>query len=157
MNFIDRIAERLQVSAWVVWLGLAALAIAIVIVIRRLTGAGSTAGVSSNSAGDVLNGPFSSGNPGTSANPLPTAPDGGADSGSTPAPTANPPTAGTPLVSSKTYVHPSTWPTKNSTLSGIASSYGIPLSTIESFPENQYIKQRSGWGLIYTSDNIRIK
>lgn len=88
MNLIDRIADRLQISPWVVWLGLGALVVALVIIYRRVTGAASSA--SPNSANDVLNGPFASGIDGTTANPMPPSPDGGADTGTTNAPTANP-------------------------------------------------------------------
>lgn len=88
MNFIDRIADRLQVSPWVIWLGLGALVVALVIIYRRVTGSAST--TSPNSANDVLNGPFAGGIDGTTANPMPPSPDGGADTGTTPAPTANP-------------------------------------------------------------------
>lgn len=90
MNIIDRIAERLQVDTWVVWLGLGALVVAIIILVRRAISGASSSSTSPNSAGDVLNGPFAGGIDGTTANPMPPSPDGGADTGTTPAPTANP-------------------------------------------------------------------
>lgn len=80
--FIDAISERFGVSRWVVWVGLAGLVIALVIVYRRRTGK------SAGGSGDVLNGPFSLGDQMNSANPWPTSPDGGADTGTTPAPVA---------------------------------------------------------------------
>lgn len=90
---IDSLAERLGISRWVVWVGLAALLVAIIILYRRWrSGASGAAGVGPNSAGAILNGPWSKGADGMSANPLPTAPDGGADQGNTPAPGATVPT-----------------------------------------------------------------
>lgn len=156
MSFLDGLAERLGVSRWVIWVGLAALVVAIIIIVRRLRG---QSGAASPSTADVLNGPFAGGIDGTTANPVPPSPDGGADTGTTPAPTQPAPTSPPPAKSAAVYVHPTAWPTKTSTLSGIASAYGVSLASIEAFPENQYIKQRSprGFDLIYTSDTIRVR
>lgn len=175
MNFIGDLADRLGVSRWVIWVGLAALVVAIVIIVRRIRSGGTT-GVSSTATNagtsgqnDVLNGPFGSGIDGTSANPVPPSPDGGADQGTTPAPTQPAPTTSsgsTPTTSAAgstgagaVYVHPTSWPSKTSTISGLAQSYGTTTAKIESFPENQYIRTRSprGFDLIYTSDTIRVK
>ena len=90
IDFIDRLAERLQVSVWVIWLGLGALVVALVILYRRMRSGASSASTSPNSAGDVLNGPFGSGIDGTTANPMPPSPDGGADTGTTNAPAQTP-------------------------------------------------------------------
>ena len=53
------------------------------------------------------------------------------------------------------YIHPGVWPSQTSTLSGIASKYGLTLSKLESM--NQWIyNQRHTWNLIYPSDSIKV-
>lgn len=160
MTFIDDLADRLGVSKWVIWAGIIGIAIALYIVIRRAQ-SNVNAASTTNTSGDVLNGPFGSGIDGTSANPNPPSPNGGADTGTTPAPVVTPPAPGAPVATHPNafYVHPTPWPTQGSTISGLAKKYGTSVATIESFPENQYIRARSsrGWNLIYTSDTIRIR
>lgn len=171
MQWARNIADRLGISVWVVWVGVAALVVALVLLYRRFQAARSGTGTNAGTSGqnDVLNGPFSGGIDGTTANPNPTSPDGGADQGTTPAPPVPTSTGSTPPAStsgsggssggSKVFVHPSPWPAPTSTLSGIAKNYGVSLASVEAFPENQYIRSRSprGFDLIYTSDSIRIK
>src|SRR5512146_1719204 len=169
MQWARNIADRLGISVWVVWVGVAALAVALVLLYRRFQAAKSGTGTNAGTSGqnDVLNGPFGSGIDGTTANPNPTSPDGGADQGTTPAPILPPtrvpptpaPTSGGDSGGNKAFVHSSPWPTPTSTLSGIAKNYGVSLASIEAFPENQYIRSRSprGFDLIYTRDSIRIK
>src|SRR5689334_18959029 len=132
MQWARNIADRLGISVWVVWVGVAALVVALVILYRRFQAARSGTGTNAGTSGqnDVLNGPFSSGIDGTTANQNPTSPDGGADSGTTnapPVPTSTgstPPTtsggSGTTTATNKVFVHPSPWPAPTSTLGGIA-------------------------------------
>lgn len=164
MDFLQGIADRLGVSVRMLVLGtLAVLAVGGFIIWRR-NQANAAAGVTGTPAGSVgvVNGPWSSGADSISANPLPSSPDGGADSGSTSSGTSTPPPLPTttpvqPAASGAVYVHPTPWPTQTSTLSGIASAYHTPLSVVEGFPENRYILARGGWDRIYTSDSIRVK
>jgi hypothetical protein len=54
-----------------------------------------------------------------------------------------------------TYIHPAKFPAQTSTLSGIASHYGISLQKLETM--NEWIhQQRHTWDLIYPSDSIRV-
>ena len=160
---LQRLADRLGVSVNVIYLSGAALLVVLLIVVwRRRVAATNPA----SATGAIVNGPWSSGADTISANPHPTSPDGGADHGSTPAaqsttPTISPvPVVPAPTVhatDTRVFVHPTAWPTRTSTLSGIASQYGTSLSAVEAFPENQYIRARNSWDLIYTTDTIRVR
>ena len=55
------------------------------------------------------------------------------------------------------FVSPARWPAAGSDLSTIARENGTTVAALEAFPENQYIKARGGWNLVYTHDRIRVR
>lgn len=130
--FIDHLAERLGTPRWVIWVGIAGILLALVIAYRRTRAGGMR--MNPNSAGDVLNGPFSSGIDGITANPLPTSPDGGADTGGTPSgtmpPVAIPPTpsSGPRQVTSIILPSDMTWPQIAQTYTGSSQNANWLLS-----------------------------
>lgn len=131
--FIDHLAERLGTPRWVIWVGIAGVLLALVIAYRRARG-GASGATNPNSAGDVLNGPWSHGADMSSANPFSSSPDGGADTGVTPSgtmpPVAIPPTPSSGPRQVTTIILPAdmTWPQIAQTYTGSSQNANWLLS-----------------------------
>lgn len=133
MQWSRDLADRLGVSVWVVWAGLAGIAFAVYLVLRRARAGASSA----NASPDILNGPFSGGIDGISANPFPPSPNGGADNGVTgsatvpasgPTGIANPPPVRGRRVVTKTLPAAMTWPQIAQSYTGSSANAGWLLS-----------------------------
>jgi hypothetical protein len=140
MNFIRSIAERLGVDTWVVWVGLAALVVALVLIFRRLSGATGGTGL----FGDVTNGPWSTGADHTnSSGAIDSSPPGGADTGSTPSPTAPPPSSGGIQTTTRVTTIKLNRPTS---LDSIAAQYHISKSNMGFLQAwNQQLSNQPGY------------
>lgn len=153
----QELADRFGVSVYVLYGALALVVVGLVLWLRRVMPQAPAMDTSSANTTGVVNGPWSTGAQTISTQPNGTSPQGGADSINPATTGTQTTTSGTPATASAIYVHPAPWPAKTSTLSGIASYYQVPLASIEGFAENQYIKNRSSWNLIYTTDAVRIR